>query len=141
MTATRDRPAAPPYPVTPDGRYFVVRGRLWRTSNPSLESDEREELVRALMRARSALGRARKAQNRAAGKRARERIEVAKVALGERGPVCWDDAAPDYNRHFARNTPYAAWYEALALRGAAGPRRRKVIDRERPADAAVVDEE
>jgi len=22
------------HPVTPDGRYFVVRGRLWRMSNP-----------------------------------------------------------------------------------------------------------
>ncbi len=26
--------AVDPYLVTPDGRYFVVRGRLWRTSNP-----------------------------------------------------------------------------------------------------------
>ena len=24
------------YPVTPDGRYFVVRGRLWRCANPAL---------------------------------------------------------------------------------------------------------
>ena len=24
------------HPVTPDGRYFVVEGRLWRTSNPAL---------------------------------------------------------------------------------------------------------
>jgi hypothetical protein len=24
------------HPVTPDGRYFVVRGRLWPMSNPSL---------------------------------------------------------------------------------------------------------
>ena len=24
---------APRYPVTPDGRYFVVRGTLWRCSN------------------------------------------------------------------------------------------------------------
>ena len=27
------------YPTTPDGRYFVVRGRLWRASNPALEPD------------------------------------------------------------------------------------------------------
>lgn len=26
------------YPVTPDGRYFVVRGRLWRRSNPGLST-------------------------------------------------------------------------------------------------------
>jgi hypothetical protein len=37
-------------------------------------------------------------------------VDVAKRALGERGPVWWDDGAPDYNRHMARNTPYAAWF-------------------------------
>ncbi len=35
-----------------------------------------------------------------------------KRALGERGPVWWDDGAPDLNRHLARTTPYAAWYAA-----------------------------
>ena len=24
------------HPVTPDGRYFVVRGKLWRMANPNL---------------------------------------------------------------------------------------------------------
>ena len=33
----------PPYPVTPDGRYFVVRGRLWRMTNP----DNTKKNVRA----------------------------------------------------------------------------------------------
>jgi hypothetical protein len=28
--------AQPQHPVTPDGRYFVVRGKLWRMPNPSL---------------------------------------------------------------------------------------------------------
>ena len=40
--------------VTPDGRYFVVRGRLWRRANPSLPADRRELLVRELMNARRA---------------------------------------------------------------------------------------
>jgi hypothetical protein len=31
------------HPVTPDGRYFVVRGRLWRMANPGL--DEAEEAI------------------------------------------------------------------------------------------------
>lgn len=35
------------YPTTPDGRYFVVKGRLWRCSNPSLDEDVRQRLVRA----------------------------------------------------------------------------------------------
>jgi hypothetical protein len=43
------------YPRTPDGRYFVVRGRLWRTSNPALDPVERERLVRDLMAARRAV--------------------------------------------------------------------------------------
>jgi hypothetical protein len=40
------------YPVTPDGRYFVVRGRLWRCSNPFLSKEQRDEFVRQLMVAR-----------------------------------------------------------------------------------------
>lgn len=26
------------YPTTPDGRYFVVKGQLWRCTNPSLNA-------------------------------------------------------------------------------------------------------
>ena len=37
------------YPVTPDGRYFVVRGRLWRTSNPAIEEDRKQSLVSGLV--------------------------------------------------------------------------------------------
>ncbi len=44
---------------------------------------------------------------------ARRSADVAKRALGERGPVWWDDGAPDYNRHLARNTPYAAWFASV----------------------------
>ena len=39
------------YPQTPDGRYFVVRGRLWRTSNPALVPERRQGLVNDLMSA------------------------------------------------------------------------------------------
>ena len=38
--------------VTPDGRYFVVRGRLWRMSDPALPEAEREAHVQALIRDR-----------------------------------------------------------------------------------------
>ena len=32
-----DKPApAEQYPLTPDGRYLVVRGRQWRAANPGL---------------------------------------------------------------------------------------------------------
>lgn len=101
------------YPTTPDGRYFVVRGRLWRAANPALDDEERGRLTRALMDARRAVGAAKGAGDAAAERRAREAVDAAKVALGERGPVWWDDGAPDLNRRLARNTPYAAWYAAL----------------------------
>ena len=93
------------HPVTPDGRYFVVRGRLWRMSNPALSEESRERLVRDLMAARRAV--------RAKEPDARARVDAAKRALGERGPVWWDDGARDWNRHLAKNTPYADWYAAL----------------------------
>lgn len=33
---------------TPDGRYLIVRGRLWRAANPRLDPSEKERLVKAL---------------------------------------------------------------------------------------------
>jgi hypothetical protein len=107
MTAAR-------YPTTPDGRYFVVRGRLWRTSSPDLPSDERQQLVNALMTARRKVGLAKKAADSEAERSARADVDAAKRALGERGPVWWTDGAPDYNRKLAANTPYADWFAGLA---------------------------
>lgn len=97
------------YPVTPDGRYFVVRGRLWRMADPSLPPERREALTRDLMAARRAV---RGAMGEALSE-ARARVDAAKRALGERGPVWWDDGAPDLNRRMARTTPYAAWFAGL----------------------------
>ena len=99
------------YPATPDGRYFVVGGRLWRKSNPALDDETRERLVKALMSARRAV---REAKNHPSGMaKARQRVNEAKVALGERGPVWWDDGAPDLNRHLVKNTSYAGWFKRL----------------------------
>ena len=101
------------YPVTPDGRYFLVRGRLWRCTNPSLEPVCRERLTRELMSARRAKQAAMKAGDGDAREAARQRVDAAKTALGERGPAWWSDGSPDYNRRMAPNTPYAAWFAAL----------------------------
>lgn len=106
-------PSPADYPDTPDGRYFVVKGRLWRKSNPALAPGERQHLVEQLMDARRAVGAALKETDQAAEHRARAAVDAAKRALGERGPVWWTDGAPDYNRHLARNTPYADWYAKL----------------------------
>jgi len=100
-------------PVTPDGRYFVVKGRLWRCSNPRLDEDDRQRLVNALMNARRSV-KAAKASGDAKGMNtARTAVQAAKVALGERGPVWWDDAEPDLNRHRVENTQYADWYRRI----------------------------
>jgi hypothetical protein len=94
------------YPITPDGRYFAVRGRLWRMSNPALEPDERERLVKELMDARRAVGAARRAADAAAEAIAHDAVHRAKVALGERGSAWWCDGAPDLNRcHRSCNSP------------------------------------
>lgn len=101
--------------VTPDGRYFVIRGRLWRMSNPSLDPDQRERLVSELMTARRSVKTALAAKDGVALRRARSAVDRTKRALGERGPVWWDDGAPDFNRHMAINTPYAQWFDSLAV--------------------------
>ena len=100
------------HPTTPDGRYFVVRGRLWRTSNPALMPDRRDALVRELMAARRAVRGAHGDPEKLAD--ARAAIDAAKVALGERRPPWWKDGAPDYNRKMARSTPYAVWFEGVS---------------------------
>ncbi len=101
------------YPVTPDGRYFVVRKRLWRRANPTLPAAERVRLVADLMAARRAVGVARRASDAAGERLARDAVDAAKHALGERGPVWWTDGAPDFNRHLVDKTPYAEWFRAL----------------------------
>ena len=99
-----------PYPVTPDGRYFLVKDRLWRCTNPALHEAKRTVQVKLLMQARSAV---KTAKTEAEMKEARGQVHAAKIALGERGPVWWDDGAPDVNRHHPKNTPYADWWRNL----------------------------
>jgi len=97
---------------TPDGRYLVVEGklgpRLWRASNPGLSEDRRQQLVDALMDAQRAVGNA--GEDTTALVRARSAVDEAKRALGERGPVWWDDGSPDLNRRLIRNTLYRDWW-------------------------------
>ena len=75
--------------------------------DPSLPPLRREQLVRDLMAARRAV---RDSTTDAERKAARAGVNKAKIALGERGPVWWTDGSPDYNRHLAKNTPYANWF-------------------------------
>lgn len=99
---------------TPDGRYLIVRSRLWRTSNPALPEPERQRLVATLMDARRAVQRANRGGDGEALAVARRAVDDAKRALGERGPVWWNDGAKDFNRHLVKHSPYAQWYAAQA---------------------------
>jgi hypothetical protein len=65
------------------------------------------------MAARRAKGIAMRAGNEGGREQARQQVDAAKIALGERGPVWWTDGAPDVNRHMVKNTNYAAWFAAL----------------------------
>ena len=99
--------------TTSDGRYLVVRGRLWRASNPGLGTERREELVRDLMNARRQVKAALRAKDGKLLAAARSAVDAAKVSLGERGPVWWSDGAKDFNRYLVKNTPYADWYRSV----------------------------
>ncbi len=98
---------------TPDGRYIVVRGRLWRASDPGLDPEIRARHVAALMDARRMVKAAKASGDAAHLADARRAVDAAKILLGERGPVWWTDGAPDLGRHMVRNTPYAAWFDSL----------------------------
>ena len=97
----------------------MVRGRLWRMSDPALPPERRSDLTRELMAARRGVAIANRAGDAAALRAARAAVDAAQRALGERGPVWWTDGAPDLNRRLARNTPYAEWYAALGPEAAA----------------------
>jgi uncharacterized protein len=78
---------------TEDGHYFIMDGRRWRATNPNLPESVRKELVSELMSARSRVGWAKRKGDKAAEAEARQRVQRAKVALGERGPKWWESKA------------------------------------------------
>lgn len=88
----------------------MVRGTLWRVSNPALDADLRGRLVRELVDARRAVAHARREEDVDAEVHAHDEVDRVKRALGERGDVWWTDGAPDYTRKRIAKTPYAAWW-------------------------------
>jgi len=98
------------YPVTPDGRYFVSKERLWRCTDPQLDDSDRRAAIKALMQARRAVMNAQTAD---AEKLARAEVDAAKRKLGERGPVWWEDGSPDEGGRHPENSSYADWWANL----------------------------
>ena len=99
------------YPETPDGRYFVAKGRMWRKTDPRLDPSERRAAIKALMQARRAVGMA---ETEGDERVARDAVDAAKRRLGERGPVWWDDGAPDEGGRHPKNTRYSDWWASLS---------------------------
>lgn len=75
---------------TEDGHYVVIKGRRWRATDPLIPEDVAAELRRELMRARRAVGAALRAQDEVAERAARDQLQAAKTALGERGEPWWE---------------------------------------------------
>jgi hypothetical protein len=93
-------------PTTPDGRYFVVKGRLWRCSNPALD-DERQRLVNELMDARRAVKATKASSDASEMKTARAGVQTAKVAWENEGRFSGMTGGADLTTHMVENTPYA----------------------------------
>lgn len=98
------------YPVTPDGRYFVSRGRLWRCTDPALDDSTRRAAIKALMQARRAVMSAAEGPDMA---QARAAVDAAKRQLGERGPVWWTNGDADEGGKHPKNSSYAEWWAGL----------------------------
>lgn len=97
-------------PQTPDGRYFVSRNRLKRCTNPQLDDHTRRAAIKSLMQARHAVMRACTDRDRTD---AQEKVDAAKLALGERGAVWWTDGAPDDSGLAPDASSYAGWWANL----------------------------
>ena len=80
---------------TPDGRYVVIDGRRWRATDPELPEDVAALLRRSLMSARRAVGSALRASDPVAERAARDRVQRAKTALGERGTPWWEQSSAE----------------------------------------------
>ena len=72
---------------TPDGRYIVVNGRRWRATDPELPERLAKELRSELGRARSGI---RLVTNEGDRRALRDRVQIAKEGLGERGTPWWE---------------------------------------------------
>ncbi len=83
-------------------------------TNPALSEETQAMLRRDLMAGWRAKRKAQLADDLFSIRIAKIDIDCTKQMLGERGPVWWDDGAPDYNRYLAKNTPYKSWEQSLS---------------------------
>jgi len=73
-----------------DERWLVINGRRWRRTDPCLPEDLVAALTSHLGTGRSTVGAAKRSGDDDRVARARRRVGLAKLGLGERGPYWWD---------------------------------------------------
>jgi hypothetical protein len=81
--------------TTDDERWLVINGRRWRRTDPELPEDVVAALKSHLGRGRSRVGVAGRAGDEDAKSASRNRVNLAKHGLGERGPKWWESEVPD----------------------------------------------
>jgi phosphoglycolate phosphatase-like HAD superfamily hydrolase len=116
--------------VTPDSRYFVVGGKLWRMSDPEFDPARRAELVHELMDARRTVKNAKSAGDADVEGRAHRAVDEVKRA--------WENAGRCVGKT-ARRISTGTWPRTRLTR--TGTRRsgvRAMEDREMPK-AAIFD--
>ena len=94
MTDDQDRPL-----LTDDGRYVLIDGRRWRATDPAIPAERRAELQKVLMAWRREVRRTKGTDEERA---ARDGVQAAKVALGERGTPWWEQTAEQRRERWER---------------------------------------
>jgi len=94
--------AAEPPETTADGRYLVIDGRRWRATDPAIPDERRGELTRVLMAWRREVRRVRGTDDERA---ARDGVNAAKVALGERGTPWWEQSDDERRARWSVEVP------------------------------------
>ncbi|MFI5841717.1 hypothetical protein ACIA8K_18605 [Catenuloplanes sp. NPDC051500] len=85
---------------TEDGHFVIISGRRWRATDPGIPEEVGAELRKALMSARRDVGAALRAGQDPAS--ARARVQLAKVALGERGVPWWEQTPEERRERWER---------------------------------------
>ena len=75
---------------TADGHHVVVDGRRWRATDPAIPAALRAQIVHELMDARREVAAGNRTDDHERVAAARDRVQDAKVALGERGTPWWE---------------------------------------------------
>ena len=80
----------------------MVDGRKWRATDPEIPEERAAELRRVLMAWRREVKRTKGTSEE---RWARDGVQAAKVALGERGDPWWEQSAEERSRRWSAEVP------------------------------------